>query len=519
MLFSLRRSIVRVACTSVLLISAFPALSLTADQKAYQAAKEAITAGDTHRYQQLRQQLVGYPLTIYLDYQWLSRDLRNASHHAIDDYLKQYGQTPPGIRLRGQYLRHLGKTAQWQNYLSITDSPPRSTALKCYHQLAYYHTGNQEVALTSAEQIWLHGRSLPDECDPLFKLLKQHGKLTDDLIWQRMQLVFKARQSSLLQYLNRSLSVGIKPWGDRLIELYNAPRKLRQHKRYRDDSAINRSIVRRGIERLAAISPQQAVKQWEHYRDSLSFSQDEQLDIDRYIGYRAMLRHDKEAMQWLDARIATIASDKLVELRLRRALKAQEWQMIASLFPLLSDEKQQSTRWIYWQARTLATQGKPQEADLLLTQIAEKRSFYGFMAADHLTQPYQLNNHTSTPESAPLLSAYTQQAMARIQELKALDKLVAARSEWNNLLLRADPQETPFLPSIAADNGWWDYTITGAIHNGQWDDLQLRFPAPYRTEFQQFSKMRHLDEALLLAVSRRESSFYTHATSGKNAVG
>ena len=501
------------------LLSPLASSALTNNQQAYETAKQALASGKIVQYHKLRQQLTGYPLSIYLDYRFLSQDFAMFATDDIANYLLQYADTPPGIRLRAQYLHYLAKSKQWQQFLNFTDDPPNATELKCHYHYAQYQTDQQQLALQGAETLWLYGRSRPDSCEPLFKLLKKHHRLTDALIWQRMQLAFKARQRGLMKYLSRDLSSNLSQRAEQLLAVYQSPRKLRQHSRFADDSATNRSIVQRGLEKLSTISPNQALKQWQHYQSSLSWRERDKHAIEQYIGYQALLRHDAKASAWLDKHIERLANDKLIELRLRRALKAQQWQLVRELLPLLSESKQQSTRWRYWQARVLQIQGEQPQAQVLFAELAKQRSFYGFLAADASQQRYALNHHNSTPSNRPVLAARTQQALFRINELKALDKPVAARSEWHTLLDHAQPQEVTYLPTLAIERGWWDYAITGAIHNGQWNDLQLRFPAPYRAKFQEFARMRQLDESLLLAVARRESSFYTHATSGKNARG
>lgn len=502
-----------------LLCVSFPSFALTQQQQAYQQAKKALESSQMRQYQQLRQQLTGYPLTIYLDYQQLSRNFAKTPHNEIADYLNQYGNTPPGVRLRTQYLHYLAKSQQWQRFMTFANREPKSTALKCSYYSALYHTGEKQRAFIGAEKIWLNGRSLPKQCDPLFKQLKQHNRLNDDLIWQRMQLAFKARKGSLIKYLSRSLSPHLKPWGSRLLDVYHHPRKLRQHKRFSADSPINRSIVHLGLERLARIAPNQAVKQWQHYQKTLTYPAHEQLAIKQYIAYQALLRKDSKAISWVDKHIDTIARDNIVELRIRRALKAKQWQHVLRFHALLSPKQQQTDRWRYWQAHALHETGQQHAAQAHLASLATQRSFYGFLAADEQNHPYQLNEQSSSPKRPQPLSAITQQGLARITELKALAKWVAARSEWNALLRQAKPQEIDYLPTLAMEQGWWDFAITGAIKSQKWDDLELRFPAPYRAIFQQFAKMRHVDESLLLAIARRESSFYSHAASGKHAKG
>ena len=51
-----------------------------------------------------------------------------------------------------------------------------------------------------------------------------------------------------------------------------------------------------------------------------------------------------------------------------------------------------TSRWLYWRAYSLNQTDARTEATLILKQLAERRDYYGFLAADQLGKPYSFNS-------------------------------------------------------------------------------------------------------------------------------
>ncbi len=57
---------------------------------------------------------------------------------------------------------------------------------------------------------------------------------------------------------------------------------------------------------------------------------------------------------------------------------------------MLNEEEKAEPQWQYWKARALEEKGLRSDAKALYEKIAEDRSYYGFLAADKLSKPYNI---------------------------------------------------------------------------------------------------------------------------------
>lgn len=107
-----------------------------------------------------------------------------------------------------------------------------------------------------------------------------------------------------------------------------------------------------------------------------------------------------------------------------------------------------------------------------------QRSFYSVAAAKILQQSVNYPTSTVTLDMKQIKAH--KKALARIDELIALDKVPAAKSEWRWLLDRVSQKEKEMLAAYAADSGWYQMTIAATISASLWDNNQLRFPVVHQ---------------------------------------
>jgi len=225
---------------------------------------------------------------------------------------------------------------------------------------------------------------------------------------------------------------------------------------------------------------------------------------------------------WLRGAMQRLAQDKLVEIRLRWALAEQDWPAVAATLPLLSAEAQGDGNWRYWLAKVQEVNGRQSEAQALLTALAQERGYYSFLAADKLGLSYAFE-HQPLASPNDLLAGLTPEAKAvvqRVAELQYHDEANLAHSEWFTLL-RNTPDAAPKeqLAMLAADQGWYRLAIDAANKAKAWDALDLRFPLPYQSTFEQFAVESGVDSTELMAIARRESAFFPQARSPVGARG
>ena len=492
-------------------------LTLSGQRLAYTEARQAIQRGDTSRYEHLRAQLDDYPLAVYLDYYQLLRQGAGVSPAAANGFLAHSADSPLAIRYLGAYLRAVGRAGHWQSFLAVMPEEPNSTDLKCYFFRAQLAQGNAALAWEGASRLWVAGESQPAACDPLFAAWQGAGGISDDIVWTRLLNAFDARESSLLQYVAKKSSAQLRPQVETLLAVYRRPestasQSLDRENRYAAD------IATRGLVYLAGTRPEQALAGWLTLQQQLVFDTAQARQVETAIALHILFARDATHRDWLDAVLARLQDDKLTGIRLRWALREQDWGALERTLPLLSESAREETVWRYWRARAMAQRGDTDAATVLLETLAGERDYYGFLAASQLGRPYALNHRPLVPPDAG--SADALPAVLRIEELKYHGDQMLAHSEWYNLLQDTHEEtQQQALALLASSKGWYRMAIDAATRAQAWDALDQRFPMPYQEVFSNNAALRGVPSSELMAIARRESAFFAGAQSPVGARG
>ena len=495
--------------------------TLSTGRQEYSDAMQAVNRGRWTEYEQLRPALDGYPLAIYLDYFQLSRQAHKVRPVEARRFISLSEDTPLPNRFLSVYLRQAGKDRRWQDFLQVMPDEPNTLELKCYYFRAKLAAGDKLAAWEGAERLWVHGKSQPKQCDPLFNAWLKAGELDDGVVWTRLLNAFDARQRSLMKYVAKKGSAQLRPWSDKLLAVYARPDKLGAQS-LPPDSPYSADIASHGLAYLARYSPEKALKLWADYQDKLEFSAEQTRQVEYDIALRSLFAKDETSIPWLQDALVRLGEDKLVELRLRWALSEQDWVAVAQTLDMLSEEKRGDSVWRYWQAVAQQQRGANKEqARQSLQALATERGYYSFLAADKLGQAYVFNNQPlllKTPERAPLLQL---PVMRRIEELHFHEEENLAHSEWFKMLQDSDDDAArqQQLAQLASDQGWHRMAIDAANRAKAWDALDLRFPTPYQKTFKHYATVQRVPSTELMAIARRESAFFPQARSPVGARG
>ncbi len=487
------------------------------NRQLYAQAKQALDRNRLQDVEQLRNQLDGYPLDIYLDYYLLESRLRQVDGDEALRFMAESKHTPLRLRFKDKYLRRAGRDRRWSDFLAVAASLPRAVELQCYYHRAQYGKGNKDAAWAGARHLWNHGESRPKACDPLFKAWIADGQLDDELIWSRMMKSVDQRQGGLAQYVGRLGSGALQPWVETMMVMYRYPARLSQSKRLPVGERHALDIVSHSFPRLSRVDIDYAMRLWKSYQTRYSFNAEQLLQIQDALAYYILLRKKNAHKQWLDNYLVTRSDDKLLERRLRWAVADGDWADYLYLQPGLSVQRQQSAAWRYWKAFALQEMGKTNEAVRLWQALASERDYYGFISAERVGQAYALNHRPlQTSANTELLG---HGGVLRTTELIHHKQLHLAQSEWSYMLSQLDITRKEHLARHAIASGWYRLGIDAANHAEAWDRLELRFPRPYQNVFSHYASQRGVADTELMAISRRESAFFPAARSPVGAKG
>jgi soluble lytic murein transglycosylase len=479
----------------------------------YEQALTELRTGIGPRYRAIRAQLADYTLVQYLDYEALIGQLHDMKPHEAKAFLAEADETPLHDRFRHAYLLHKGRDRHWKSFLSVTEGAPRDVELQCYYYRAQRTVGDVDEAWLGAARLWNVGKSQDDACDILFERWIVEGPGPDDaLVWSRALKAFDAKTPHLIRYLKRFASPQLSLLLEEMNAVYRRP-DLLVNRRHAAD-VYHAQLLTVGIRRLARVNPGQAKVALENTRGIQPYS-DLQLEAMESLIIRHSLFAQSAAPEpWIVETLARLRDDELTEIYLRQQIQAANWVAVSQGLVWLSSDVRDNDRWRYWLAKTQIILNKEEAAKKTLSELANNRSYYGFLAAQQLELPYQLAG-----ASAVVDQDFDDPGLARVIELLALNEAAAARLEWRTMIDRFSDTQKVAAARIAKNNGWDHFAIHAANSAGAWDELELRFPESFQPIFQAAAEQESVSITELLSIARRESAMDPLARSPVGALG
>lgn len=493
----------------------------TSPRETFKEAEKALEKRQYRHYKTLRSTLDDYPLNAYLDYQKISLDLHTLPYDEVDQYLSQHANSVLANELTERWLYTLAREKKWQDFSRYSPEKINSTALRCLDIKAQVKNGNKQ-ALEAVSSIWNVGKSQPDACDWAFREWQKAGFMTEELLWQRHLKSVKKGKLGFARHLSGKMPKDLRADATKLQQVHASPARIRQSKKFAEQTPRNQQIILHGLKRLARSHPSWAADSFEIYDAQQLFGAQDRIDTIEYIAIRLARRDNLERAHKLLASTRHISNQQLLEYLARDSLRQQNWAELAKWIQEMPKAEQNSERWRYWQARIAEQspiEAQQQSAQALYRELALERSYFGFMAADKLQQNY---NYADTPANYdPALVTLISQlpSIQRASELIALGRVNAARREWFNTTKDFNEAQIMAAGVLAERNGWYRKSIQAMADIRYWDDLTLRFPVAYREEIYQAADTVDLDPHMIYAIARQESAFAADARSRVGAMG
>ncbi|TRX58144.1 transglycosylase SLT domain-containing protein [Thalassomonas sp. M1454] len=470
-------------------------------------------------YQQTLDDLEGYPLLPYFEQSQLMKNFALKNESKISDFLDKYQGTPLDGPLRRKWLSHLSRYKYKSRYLQYFKAPMNSKYTCLYHQYQLDQGIALEEVLPQVTKLWLVGESQPKECDGLFKLWQKHGYQSNELIWQRVMLAQKKRQYILVKYLLKQLPKEeqylVKLWKE-----IKAKPKLVQHlDKFKRGSKQETRIIIDGINRLTWQDELLALDVYQQAKQQGRFSPLQQELVLKPL-ITAISRSDNEkAQSWYNALDEDLIHSGAMQWRMARELRNVNYQGVKNQYQLLNAKLQQTRQWQYWYARTLQLTNKSSEALKIYQELAKQRSYYGFLAAARIGDEAVINHQALVFTDEQKQDLLKHSAWQRALELYKLNRLTAARREWNYWMSQLTTEESLIAAKLAYQQGWFDRGIYTLSQIGAINDMDIRFPMPYNDQFSQFAKQYSINVAWAYAIARKESLFMSDASSSVGALG
>lgn len=487
------------------------------DRELFLAAEQALEQHHQEEFQSLRNELADYPLLPYLDYEALTLEIRSAKRESVLAFLQTYANMPLAWSLRSAWLNQLAQAQDWSTYLADYRATA-NVSLQCYYYRAQLATGQQSQAWAGARELWLTGRTQPAACDELFDAWRASGTFSMDDLWRRIELTMAAGNVELAQHLLPMLPTNQRPILNLWLKSLQDPKTFLLNPLPPDNPKLH-LIATQAMRKAARLDPYWLYDHWAQIIEKFQLEAQTELDLRAYLAVMLAIDDHPATLSVIDALPPAQVDGAVRGWRLRWALHRANWPQVLAAYEALSPQERQDERWRYWQARALEATGRLDQARPIYATLARQRSYFGFLAADRIQQPYVFTHQHLQVSAEALQTVRSKPAFQRIYELLQLDRYGDVRREWLAVFPSLSSQERLAAVQLAANWGLHQFVITGLAELGQMDDLDLRFPVAFEDQVQRYAASRQLDPALVLAIMRRESAFDPAAQSSAGARG
>jgi soluble lytic murein transglycosylase len=254
-------------------------------------------------------------------------------------------------------------------------------------------------------------------------------------------------------------------------------------------------------------------------REQYLFTLPQQHYIGRHIALWAAQRHLPETSSMLYRLPPNAVDTEVRRWMIRASLRQQAWNDVLRAIATMPDGEQDTEEWQYWEAVALMEAGQGAPGTAKLQRLSTSRSYYGFLAADALGNPYTFADSRLIGDKDILGRLGKNPALLRARELFYVGIEGRGRSEWNAAVSLLGPAEQTQAAVLAHHWGWHSRAIATASAVGEFDDLLLRYPLPWREDFARYSQDAKIADSWAYGIARSESLFMRDIRSSAGAIG
>jgi soluble lytic murein transglycosylase len=499
--------------------TAIAAPKLPAGDEAFQKAYDAFRAGDALKLQRFAGQVGStHVLSPYLEYWRFKLRLEESSDADVRAFLERQAGTYVADRLRADWLKVLGKRAEWESF--ERELPPLivdDLEIRCYAWLARLAREDASAG-EEARAIWLEPRELPEGCHALANRLSENATFGVEDVWRRVRLLVGYGQTSAARR-----ALGQLPASDRQDEALfsramTAPSRLLASSPKNLAQRWTREMVVLAVLRLGRGDPEAAVEVLQGKLGERLPQEDVKYLWGR-LGYEGARRLIPEAGAWYARSDASALDDEQLAWKARAALRAADWASVRDAVDSMSARARHDPAWTYWYGRALGAQGVADGARAYYLRITGQPNFYGLLAAEELGAMAGVPEPYHAPAESDVDAARLNPGLARALELYRLDLRTEATREWVFTIRPMDDTQLLAAAELARRAGIYDRAINTAERTAHLHNYKVRYLAPFKEVFDEQARSAGLEQAWVLGLVRQESRFIVDARSSAGARG
>ena len=453
---------------------------------------------------------------------WLRANLDDAAPTLVEDFFAQHGALSPARDLRYRYALLLGRRGDFSGFQDLYGryyEKSGAAALDCLSVQADIAAGRDGQVRERGIDLWLIGRSQVDECDPVFDYLRAQGLLGRDAHAQRFALAIDNREFRLARWLGKAIDEQHVDTATRWIAAQANPERFLATHDPAYDSETYRAQLAYAAERLTYRDAQAAAHHWEAIESGYAFSTEQRSRIRRHIALWTARDNLPDGYGRLTALPVDVQDDEVMRWRARSSLRELEWQRLLDDIEAMAAAERGREEWQYWRAVALQRLGQTTAARAVFEELCKQRSYYGFLAADELGRPYALGERPLQAVDSELAVVATLPGIVRARELFHVGLEARGRSEWDAAVRNLSTEQKRQAAILAHRWGWHSRAIAVAASVGEYDDLTMRYPLPWKEQFELSSQDARIDPTWAYGIARSESLFMRDVRSGAGAIG
>lgn len=487
-----------------------------AQRAAFKQAYAAARQGGSD-WQTLATGLRDYPLYPYLQEAALAHDIQQVDRATVESYLRQYPDWIPAADLRHAFLLELARRQDWSDFLALYQ-PGLGDALSCDALQARLANGDSLDFDKDLAALW-DRPSLPDACDPVLAAAHDQGLLTRARLWMRIDRAADAGQAGTIASLADWLPSADGASAKQLALALRDPATALATAASWPDTPRARQAATLALARLARRQTDNADAAWQQLQAHFSFSEAQRDQVLQALALFHATDFDDHALARLIALPAAAQADATREWRVRVALARQNWTAVLAGIDAMPASQQQDGEWQYFRARALAALGHSDDARQLFSGQARHATFFGFLAADRLDQPYAICPLTLADDPQREQALLARPGLLRAFELYAVDLPGLARREWTRALHGADEVTLRIAADLANQRGWYDRAVFTLSSGDALQLYDLRFPLASQDGLVPQASQAGIEPAWAYGILRAESAWMSDAHSSADARG
>jgi soluble lytic murein transglycosylase len=441
---------------------------------AFLAARDAFQKGQIDRLDELAEHLTDYPLYPYIVSWQLRSRLADTAPDEIQRFLTQQEDSLAVQRLRGDWLKQLGKKQSWELFerehpaFALDDQE-----VGCYALQARLARGDL-TSLQEARPLWFQGAAQPESCGPLLDALVTRGQITEEDVWVRVRLALETGNASFVKQLMAYLPPAKRIPSRQLDSAVRQPQRYLERFPLPLSTQGERELAMFATWRVAQNLPAVAATRLDKYDELLPAA--DRSYVWAQVATAGALKHRPEALDWFQRTGDAQLSDRQLGWKARIGLRTGDWQTVLAAINAMSEREAQLSPWRYWKARALLALGNSAEGNAILAPLSAEHSYYGQLAHEELGPGMAAIPTAYQPGDDQVEAAERTPGIQRALKFFQLGLRYEGALEWLEHAQLRRPPAPPPLKSPAATAGTSAPSAaerTSALH-----DFTLRFPTP-----------------------------------------